>query len=376
MKKKIAFVAVGLVALFAGGFYFSGDGGNEAKNRIKTMVTKRGDLVLSISATGAIEPNFQVEVKSKASGEIMDFPYEPGDTVKKGDRLLTLDPSTEQRNLAQIEADRWRAKADVESAQASLDEARSKYNRAKALMAEELISQQDMESAASLYASAQAKLSVAQAAERRAAIAVEEAKDRVRDTVVTSPMDGILLEKTVERGQIISSGISSFTGGTKLCVVADVSRVFILVTVDETDIGKVAPGQRARITVDAHPENVFEGVVERVYPKGEEQDKITIFKVKVEIIGEGRTLLKSQMTANVDIIQSVRKNVIAVPDEALKTDDEGKTRYVTLLVNGKQEKRFVKTGLSNGFDTEIAEGLSGNETVITRMPAPPKDEDK
>jgi HlyD family secretion protein len=367
MKKKILAITA-IIATLAGGafYYFNSSGQNQANTKLKTAVVTRGELVHAVSATGVIEPNFQVEVKSKASGEILSFPFEPGDMVSAGQKLLTLDPSTEQRSVAQKEADLAKAEADLKSAKASQLEAKGKRDRAATLMAQGLISTQEMESAESVFASAVARVAVAEASLARVKLEVEDARERLRETVVASPIDGIMLEKSVEKGQIIASGISSVTGGTKLCVVADLTRTFIMALVDETDIGKVFDGQQARVTVDAYSDMVFDGKVSRVYPMGQESDKITVFKVKVEIVGENRRLLKPMMTANVDLILQRKSGVLYIPDEAIKHEEKDKTPYVTVLANGKQVKKHVKTGMSNGFDTEILDGLKEKETVILR----------
>jgi HlyD family secretion protein len=370
MKKQVLISGVIIAALAGGGLYYFKSGAQAgASSKLKTAQVTRGDLVHAVSATGVIEPNFQVEVKSKASGEILSFPLEPGDMVVSGQKLITLDPSTEQRNVAQREADLAKADADLASARASMMEAKGKYDRAKKLMGDGLVSAQELESAETALMSAAARVAVAEASVKRVRLEVEDARERLRETVVVSPIDGMILEKNVEKGQIISSGISSFTGGTKLSVVADLTRTFIMTLVDETDIGKVFDGQKARITADAYPDKVFEGKVDRVYPKGQESDKITVFKVKVEIIGENRRLLKAMMTANVDLILDVRKGVLIVPDEAVKLDDKDKKPYVQTLEDGKPARRMVKTGLSNGFETEITEGLKEKETVVLRVPA-------
>jgi len=370
MKKQVLISGAVIAALAGGGvFYFKSSAHVGANSKLKTAQVTRGDLVHAVSATGVIEPNFQVEVKSKASGEILSFPWEPGDMVVVGQKLLTLDPSTEQRNVAQREADLAKADADLASAQASMIETRGKHGRAKTLMGDGLISVQELESAETALMSAVARVAVAEASVKRVRLEVEDARERLKETVVVSPIDGMILEKNVEKGQIISSGISSFTGGTKLSVVADLTRTFIMTLVDETDIGKVFDGQKARITADAYPDKVFDGKVDRVYPKGQESDKITVFKVKVEITGENRRLLKAMMTANVDLILDVRKGVLIVPDEAVKLDDKDKKPYVQLLEGDKPVRRMVKTGLSNGFETEITEGLKEKDTVVLRVPS-------
>ncbi|MBI5814683.1 MAG: efflux RND transporter periplasmic adaptor subunit [Nitrospinae bacterium] len=368
-KKKIIAIVTILAVIIAGAgvFKFNGTSGKNEKTR--TARIAKGDITLAVSATGAIEPDSQVEIKSKASGEVTEFPYEPGDAIKAGQKLLTLDPATERRNVGMKESDLARAIADFDSAGASLMELSAKATRAVALSKQGLISNQELESAQTAEAQAKSKAEFAEAAVKKARLELDDAKERLRETVIVSPMDGVLLEKTVEKGQVVASGISTFTGGTKLGLVGDISRIFIVALVDETDIGKVYAAQKANITADAYPEMVFDGIVTRVYPKGESSGAITVFKVKIEITGEGVQKLKPGMTANVDLILQSKSGVIIAPEEALKTDDGGKTHYVYLVGGGKPEKRAVKVGLSNGFEAEVTQGLREGETVFLRAPA-------
>jgi len=366
--KKGWVLLLALVALvgLAGVYLKKGKPGADVKD--KTAVITRGELMSVVSATGTVEPNFQVEVKSKASGEIKEFPFEPGDTITEGQTLLRLDPKTERRNLAQKEAEISRIMAELESAKATLMEKGSKLKRAQTLFSRGLISSEELESAEAAQTMAKARVSEIEASIQKAKLEVEDARERLEETVIISPISGVMIEKSVERGQIISSGISSFTGGTKLCVIADLSHVFIMALVDETDVGKVFAGQTARVTVDAYSDKVFDGKVVRIYPMGETRDNITVFKVKIEALGESRGLLKPMMTANVDMILDKREDALIAPDEAIRREDGGEA-FVYVMTNGGPEKRKVVTGISNGFETEIKEGLKEGDRIMLRPPA-------
>ncbi|VAX16327.1 hypothetical protein MNBD_NITROSPINAE01-1505 [hydrothermal vent metagenome] len=366
MKKFLAFIII--ISGLTIGYMFYGENSGTQLEEFKTINVERKNLDMLISASGIVEPNFFVEVKSKASGKVLDFPYEPGDKVTIGERLLILDPGTELRSKAQSEADLARATAELQSAMADLVEKTSKLARARALSAKNLLSAEKMEAVQASAAQAKAHVGTAEAAVRKAKLFVEDAQERLADTEILSPINGILIEKFVERGQIISSGITSFSGGTPLCSVADLSRIFIMASVDETDIGQVAVGQKANITVDAYPEKVFNGVVTRAYPMGEAKDNITIFKVKVEATDQKRNLLKPKMTANVDMIVKSKSNVLVIPDETIKTGKDDHSENVYVLENGSPVKRGVTIGISNGFDTEILTGLSEGEKVLLRDP--------
>jgi HlyD family secretion protein len=364
MKKIWIAVIVGAFLVGLGGAC-SKDGGKNGKRAKQTYKVVKGELIVSVSASGVIEPNFQVEVKSKASGEILSFAMEPGDAVEKGKTLITLDQSMEKRNLAQQEADLARVLSELESAKANLLERQLKLTRTKKLFERKLVSDQERDSAKAGADMASAKIGEVQAAISKARLSVDDAKERLDDTVIVSPIKGVIVEKSVEKGQIISSGISSFTGGTKLAVIADLSRMFIFAQVDETDIGKVFEEQKVNVSVDAYADTVFEGIVKRIYPTGEASDNITVFKVKIEVLDLTKALLRPKMTANVDIIIDRRENTLIIPEEALRSgDDEGGKLSVMVLEGKKSVKRDVTAGLSNGFETEILTGLKEGETIL------------
>lgn len=373
MKKIYIAVIVGsfLTGLVAA---CSKDGATSGQRSEQTYKVAKGVLLVSVSATGVIEPNFQVEVKSKASGKILEFTMEPGDAVEKGKTLITLDQRMEKRNLAQKEADLARVLSELESAKASLLESQLKLKRTRKLFERKLVSDQERDSARAGADMASARIGEVQAAIAKARLGVDDAKERLDDTVIVSPIDGVIVEKSVEKGQIISSGISSFSGGTKLAVIADLSRMFIFAKVDETDIGKVFEGQKVTVSVDAYPDKVFEGVVRRIYPTGETSDNITVFKVKVEILdlSNDKVFLRPKMTANVDIIIDRRENTLIIPEEALRAEDnqDGDKLSVMVLDGKKISKRDVTAGLSNGFETQILTGLKEGETIIVSPPSP------
>jgi len=351
-------------------FYCASNSDGVEEKETRTHKVAREDLVVAISATGEVEPEYKVEVKSKASGEILEFPHEPGDVVKKGEVLIRLDRKTEERNVALMEADLARARAELESARADQLEKDLALKRTRSLVGNNLVSSQELDGAVARAAVAAARVSQVQAALEKARLVVEDARERLDETVIASPIDGVIVAKAVERGQIITSGITSVTGGTSLLVVADLSRLHVFALVDETDIGKVETGQQATLSVDAYPERTFEGKVRLIYPTGETSDNITVFRVKVEILDDKKTLLRPGMTANVDIVLRKRPNALIVPDEVVAYDPEKPEKGLVSLktANGVVE-REVTLGETNGFETEITGGLEEGDLVLLKPPA-------
>ncbi len=368
MTKYIIFTVAIIATLFAGERYLSAN--DNPVYAGKSVSASKGIVKIIVASSGTVEPGFEVELKSKASGKILKFPFEPGDNVIKGEELIRLDPRTEERNVAQKEADLTSAEADLQSANADLIEKKSQNKRADSLKKKNIYSEQDYETSRANLVRAQAAVKRATAALKKAEVALDDARERLEETVILSPIDGVILKKSVQRGQIISSGISSVTGGTELCVVADLSEIFVIAMVDETDIGKVAPGQIAAISVDAYPGKLFNGKVIRIFPMGELSNNITVFKVKIDAFDKDRALLKPQMTANVDILVEESGESVIVPGEAVLSEWKGSEEIFHTWVEkgGKPVKRSVTPGLSNGFETIIESGVTPGEKVYISLP--------
>ena len=411
-KKTLIYLLLGLLGMGAL-WVFAGKEPTKTPEKIpfKTAQVIQGNLVVKISATGVVEPNFQVEVKSKASGEVLKFKYEEGDRIKKGQLLLQLDKSDEIRSVARSKADLASATAklnkaktallsqetkyqtnlksaqsQVQEAEANLEESEDKLKRQEDLFQKKFASQEALQGAQTAFkvnqenliqarSSLQAakdtiydievkkhEIDLARAEVQRAKIALAEAKERLDETDIFAPISGVLIEKLVEQGQIISSGISNVSGGTTLANLADLSRLFIIADVDETDIGSIQIGQQVKITADAYPGRTFPGKVQRISPKGQVENSITIFKVKIEIKGKGKGILKPMMTANVDIISKELKSVLYLPREAIRVEKSKK--YAAILVNNEPQEVPVTTGVRNPIHVQILSGLEADQTVL------------
>jgi HlyD family secretion protein len=274
----------------------------------------------------------------------------------------------------------------MDSAVLSLNDAEVRLKRKKELFNEKLIARESLDEGQIAYDLSKTKLEQAKARMeslkgieqnikikekeieliegeiKKAEIALEQAKERLSETEVTAPLSGVIIEKKVEKGQIISSGISTVTGGTHLATIADMSSIFVVADVDETDIGKVRAGQEVKLTTDAYPGRIFHGRVDRIAPMGVEENKIIIFKVKTKVIGEGRELLKTSMTANVQIIIETKENVLQLPDEAIR--EEKGSHFVYVMKDGTPEMWKIKKGIGNGMYSEITEGVAEGERVV------------
>lgn len=263
------------------------------------------DIIVSVSAAGTVEPIKTIEVKSKASGEIMDVRVETGDVVRRGDLLVSVDPRIPRNAVVQAEA-------ELDVAKAQLANAESQLRRAEALYATQSITEQEWENARLQRANANAQLVRAQRSREDAKIAFE-------DTDVRAPAAGVILERNVEIGSVISSATQQVGGGTVLLKMANLDTVQIRALVDETDIGKVNPGLEITITVDAYPNQPFSGNVLKIEPQAVEQQNVTMFPVLVRIPNQGN-LLRPGMNSEVEIHIGSRERVLAIPNAALRTE--------------------------------------------------------
>jgi HlyD family secretion protein len=264
----------------------------------------RRDITVAAEAAGSVEPILVVDVKSRASGTILSMRAETGDVVRLGDTLVLVDRRDPTNTLNQ-------ASADLEVARAQLTNAESQKRRVDQMFQSQLVSEQEYEQANLTYANARAQLV-------RAETAVQTARDALDDTSVRAPISGVIIAKNVEVGNVIASATRDVTGGVVLLRMADLSEVQVRTLVDETDIGKIQPGMRAQIVVDAYPNRPFTGTVLKIEPQSTTNQNVTMFPVLIRI-GNEQGLLRPGMNAEVEIQVAQRTSVIAIPNAALRT---------------------------------------------------------
>jgi HlyD family secretion protein len=320
MKKLVlsAMVIIIIVIVFIFNPFKSAIDSQGAPFQLSTATVQRGNLIIAISSTGIIEPIQTIELKSKASGEIIDFPFEEGDKVTKGQQIVRLDPTTAKNEFDQ-------AQADLEVATVALSQAEKQTDRQKQLYDQGLISELDYENA--LLTKEQANSNLI-----KAKTTLDDARERLSDTVIESPINGIILVKYVEEGQIIASGISAVSGGTAIAAVADMSKVSVRTSVDEVDIGQIQIGQKATVIAESYPDREFQGEVKRIHPQATVEQNVTTFDVTIEV-DNSDGLLMAGMNASVEIVAGYKENVLLVPREAL-TDTRTIARMIGVNPNG------------------------------------------
>ncbi len=276
----------------------------------ETSAVERRAISVVVEAAGVIEPVSTVEVKSKASGEILEIGAEIGDTVEEGFLLVRVDPRTPRNRMAQSDAELNAARARRATAQAQLE-------RGQSLLAEKWINQAEFEGLALDVANARAAVISAE-------VAVENARIALEDTEVRAPSAGTILTRRVERGQVISSPTTDVGGGTVLLTMADLGMVRARVRVDETDIGKLSQGVPARITVAAYPGRTFSGSIEKIEPQAVVEQNVTLFSVLISIANE-EGLLRPGMNVETVFDVARRESVLTLPVMALRTQRDLET---------------------------------------------------
>jgi HlyD family secretion protein len=315
----------------------------------RAVPVEQRDIIVSAQAAGAIQPDTTVEVKSKASGEILQLSAETGQLVKRGAPLVRVDPRNARNLLAQ-------AQADLDVAQAKLTNATSQKRRADELFKSQSITEQEHEQALLDYADASAEVV-------RSRVSVDNARIQLEDTDVRAPITGTVIEKDVERGTVIASATSNVSGGTTLLKMADLNLVQVRTLVDETDVGKIQPGQQASITVDAFPNRTFAGTVLKIEPQAQTEQNVTVFPVLVRIDNrEG--LLRPGMNTEVEVHVGRREHVSAVPNAALRTQrDVGSAAQVLGLSEESVQQQLAAssgegaTASSAGASPRTGEGV-------------------
>jgi HlyD family secretion protein len=379
-----------IVLLIAGGVFAATRGGTKI-DPSKLAKVEKGDLAKSVVATGKVTPITKVEVKSKASGIVKKLLVDYGDRVKKGQLLAQLDKieieaqveqskaalEAAQANLKSSQADSERAKVDAEGPDVPL--LKRAYDRAVSMAKDGVVSTSALEDAQKNYEMALNKQNVSKAqvtvlkakiAQSQAQVAQDQAnlkqlEEQLSYTDIISPIDGIVLSRDVQMGDAVSSILVLGSSATLVMTLGDTSEVYVKGKVDESDIGKVYLGQRARIKVESFKDKTFDGKVTKISPMGVEKDNVTTFEVRVSIQNPGGEL-KAEMTANAEIILEEHKNVLQIPEGAILYDKDKKASVEIPNPKGKdgKDKIAVNIGISNGAKTEVLGGLKEGDQVV------------
>lgn len=346
-KKWYVRIGIALVAvlIFISLYSFLPDKDSQS-DQYKTVVLTRRDIGSSVLATGIIKPMVGAEVRvgSRVSGLVKNIYANVGDYVKKKQIIAELEPSELQAKYNQAQAAYQNAKANFEYAKLDLE-------RQKPLLEQNYISQNQLDLAEKSFEVNKAQLEQAKAN-------LEFASVQLDYTKITAPIAGIVASVSTQEGETVAASFSAPTFVT----IIDLERLEVWAYVDETDIGRIQEGQSATFTVDTYPDTIFDGLVTAIYPKAVIQDNVVNYVVTLKITNFRKKILRPEMTANVTIQLETRKDVLTIPLMAIKR--ERGERYVSVLENGSQALRKVKTGWTSNGMIEIISGLKEGEKII------------
>jgi HlyD family secretion protein len=360
MKNKKLWMGIGAVVLVALVIWLMSGGKKEEKVEFETAKVVKQDIQTSITATGTIEPVTSVTVGTQVSGIVAKLYVDYNSEVKRGQVIAELDKTNLISELN-------RAKADLSSAQSTLNYETANYNRYKTLYEKGLVSANDYENARLTYD--KARQTVASSKEN-----VQKAQTNLGYATITSPIDGVVLSKSVEEGQTVAA---SFNTPELFTIAQDLTDMRVIADIDEADIGGVKEGQRVSFTVDAFPDDKFEGEVTQVRQQATTESNVVTYEVVISAPNKDLKL-KPGLTANVTIFTLEKNNVLAAPAKALRfmpneallskdqkiEDVEAPTKVWTMEGN-TFKAHAVQTGTTNGITTEIVSGISeGTEVLV------------
>lgn len=364
-RKKIIILSIAAVAVVVIAWAIFGRKSSSNSYYIETATAARGDVSNAVTATGTIEPVTQVEVGTQVSGIIDKLYADYNSVVTKGQLIAEMDKVTLQSELTSQQATYDGAKAEYEYQQKN-------YLRNQALHEKQLISDTEFEESTYNYAKAKSAYESSEAN-------LAKAKRNLAYATITSPIDGVVISRAVEEGQTVAAG---FETPTLFTIAADLTQMQVIADVDEADIGGVKEGQRVEFTVDAYPNDTFEGTVTQVRLEATEESNVITYEVVISAHNPDLKL-KPGLTANVTIYIAERRNVVNIPVKALRfvpdppsskapapeqtpqpqAPDNDSLKTVWVQEGQEWKPRQVKVGMDNGVNVEICSGLNEGEVV-------------
>lgn len=362
MKNKKIYIGIAAVAAVAIIAYLLLGGKKSAGVSYSTAEVLTTDITNSVTATGTIEPVTSVTVGTQVSGIVAHLYVDYNSVVKKGQVIAELDKTNLLSELAS-------ARANLSSAQSNLSYQKANYTRYKTLYDKGLISANDFEQARLSYEQAQQQV-------RTSSESVNKAQTNLGYATITSPIDGIVLSKSVEEGQTVAA---SFSTPELFTIAQDLTNMQVIADIDEADIGEVKEGQRVKFTVDAYPDDTFSGTVTQVRQEATTESNVVTYQVVISAPNADMKL-KPGLTANVTIYTKEVKNVLAVPAKALKFTPNEKmlTKGQTIVdcqgankvwvLDGNTFRAYAVTiGISDGITTEVKSGIKAGQQVVTEF---------
>lgn len=378
-KAKIAVAVVLLLAIGAAVFWPRGP-----KVQFETAKLARGNLTVTVSATGKLAPGNQVDVGTEVSGKVDQILVDSNDRVTKGQLMAVINTDTVEAQLEQYRASLVQARASLATARATVQQNEAKRTRYRTLSASGAASTQDLQTAEADYARSQASVAEAQGKIQSAEAQISNSQTQIGKAKVTSPIDGVVLSRAISVGQTVQA---SFSAPILFTLASDLSVMQLSVDIDEADIGTVKEGQKATFTVDAFPNRKFNAELVTLYNSAKTANGVVTFPGSL-LVDNRSLLLRPGLTATAEIKVAEVRNVLLVPNAALRftppplaldnkpapdalKPQEGKSLGRVWLqpggdANARPEPRDLVLGKSDGVSTEVLSGkVAVGDTVLT-----------
>jgi len=350
-RKYLIFILIGLVFIGTFAYLFKRSKPKEIRYEELTPAVK--DIVKSTVVTGKIQPRDEVNVKAQISGIVAELYKEAGQLVEKNEVIAKLKVIPE---MSQLSA----AQSRVRLSEVNLKQAQTNYDREKKLFDQQLVSAEAFEQVSQALKQAKEEYNASVEALEIIRDGVSSSNKSGSSTLVRSSVSGLILDIPVKVGNTVINS-NTFNDGTTIATVADMDDLIFDGNIDETEVGRLSAGMPVKITIGALQDVSFDAVLEYISPKAIENNGVNQFEIKASVKIPDEITIRSGYSANAEIVLQEIKQVLSVPESALQF--EGDSTYVFLVTENGYERRDVVTGLSDGVNIEIKEGLSAGEKV-------------
>jgi RND family efflux transporter MFP subunit len=357
VRRLVSLIAVALVVASPAACGHFGGGDAEKLDDALIRPVEKGDLLDEVSESGKITPAFEVDIKSKVSGEVTEVRVDEGQAVHTGDLLLTVDRTEYEREVAQ-------ARVSLKEARMRLVNAQTEEKRNAQALAARGIAEIE-------YTQAKQQAQLATVEVERAKLNLQQSEEQLSWTQVTSPIDGMVIVRNIEPGEVVTAGVTATVNGEPQLTIAEMDRLLLELDLNQVDVAKVALGQSAKILLDAYPGHDVVGTVTQIAAAAHTDATrgIDVFKVKVEIDpSKSDVAIKPGMTAEVRIQIGDYPGVVKVPVETI-FQEEGKS-YVYVVKDDagtpKKEKTEVQVGHRSDREAEITSGLAEGDKIYAQ----------
>ena len=357
MKKVIRiFVIVILVGAFGGTMFFLYNKSKKKEDIFETKNPFVSNVIMKTVATGSVVPRFEIEIKPQISGIIDELFVEAGDKILKGQVVARIKIIPDMVTLNSAETRMNRAKINFEDAKID-------YERQQKLFDKSVISYEEFKQAKLGYDSSKEELEAADNNLELIKNGVTKKAQTATNTLVRSTTAGMVLDVPVEVGNSVIQS-NTFNDGTTIASVADMNDLIFEGKVDETEVGKIKEGMPIELEIGAIDKEKFEAILEYISPKGKEENGAIQFEIKADVNLKEGQFIRAGYSANANIVLDRKDSVMVIPEGLLKFEND--SSFVEILIGEEEqifEKRYVQTGLSDGINIEITEGLKKDDKV-------------